>query len=134
MGMVLVGLGALVLVAGVIFLIARSADKGPSETEIFNRFDDLNGFTITERHAHDGTGLAADEVRGMIAVQGKGRPKLAVLGPRDLATWTYVPKDGIYEMTLKSRRHAEPFLITFRKSATADEWLKIFKKVIEEHT
>ncbi|MFM2042845.1 MAG: hypothetical protein RLY86_1421 [Pseudomonadota bacterium] len=124
-GVVVLGLGALAVFA--------FGDKGPSEEEIFRRFDRLNGFTITERHAHEGTGLAADETRGVIAVLGKGREKIALLGPRDLAAWKYQPKDGAYEMTLKSYRHGEPFTITFRKSATADEWLKIFRKVIEDH-
>jgi len=131
MALAIIGLIVAAVLMGVAALVLKSG--GPSDDEIFRRFDALTGFTITERHAHDGSGLAADEMRGLIAVQGKGREKLALLGPRDLVSWKYVRKDDVFEMTLKSRRHADPFLITFRRSATADEWLKIFKKVVEEH-
>lgn len=128
-------IGGVVLAVAVAaaLLLGRGGAKGPSEEEIFRRFAALSGFTVTERHAHDGSGLAADETRGRVAVQVPGRDTLVLLSARDLAAWTYVRKDQVFEMTLKSRRHPEPFRISFRKSATADEWLKIFRQMVEEH-
>jgi hypothetical protein len=112
-------------------LYVAASRKGLSEEEMFRRFDGLTGFTVTERHHHKASGLAADEQRGLIAVVSKETEKVCLLGPRDLTGWRYVPKDGHFEMTLRSRRHKEPLIVTFRKSATADEWLKIFKNLAE---
>lgn len=118
----------------VLALVAWLATRGPSEHEIFRRFDALEGFTITERHAYEGSGIAADEARGRVAVIGKGLEKHppVLLAAKDLVAWRYQAKDQCFEMTVKSRRHAQPFLILFRKRATADEWLKIFRNIVEE--
>lgn len=128
--MLLVLLAGLVL-GGAVWLLTRK--PGWSETDMFRKFDAIPGFTITERHSHEGSGLAADETRGRVAVVPKGETRIIMLGARDLGSWRYQPKDGLFELSLKSRRHPDPFIITFRKSATADEWLKIFKKIVEEH-
>ncbi|HYE48639.1 MAG TPA: hypothetical protein VEB20_03540 [Azospirillaceae bacterium] len=120
-------IAAALLLGGLLWLAASR--KGLSEEEMFRRFDAIQGFTITERHHHKASGLAADETRGVVAVVGKESETVVLLGPRDLTGWRYVPKDGHFEMSIKSRRHREPFIVTFRKSATADEWLKIFKKL-----
>ncbi|WP_044561958.1 hypothetical protein [Azospirillum sp. B4] len=115
-------------------LAAWLATRGPSDTEIFRRFEALEGFTITERHAHEGTGIAADEARGRVAVIGKGLDKHppVLLAAKDLTAWRYQAKDQHFEMTVKSRRHAQAFVVSFRKRATADEWLKIFRNIVEE--
>ncbi|MDZ5647426.1 hypothetical protein [Nitrospirillum sp. BR 11828] len=117
----------------VLALVAWLATRGPSEGEIFRRFDALDGFTITERHAHDGTGIAADEARGLVAVVGKGlggRPPV-LLAAKDLTAWRYQAKDQHFEMTLRARRLSQPLVVSFRKRATADEWLKIFRNIVE---
>lgn len=118
----------------VLALVAWLATRGPSEAEIFRRFDALEGFTITERHAHEGTGIAADEARGRVAVIGKGLDKRppVLLAARDLTAWRYQAKDQHFEMTLKTRRFPQPLVVSFRKRATADEWLKIFRNIVEE--
>ncbi|MFC7334105.1 hypothetical protein [Rhodocista pekingensis] len=124
----LLGIAGLVL-AGALWLLSQPSQ--PSDDDILARFDAIDGFTVTERHAHDGSGLAADETCGRIAVLGKGRPQMVLLGPRDLAAWHYLPKDGAFEMELTSRRHPQPFVVSFRRSATADEWIRILKKTAE---
>ncbi|MDE1147329.1 MAG: hypothetical protein PW843_12025 [Azospirillaceae bacterium] len=125
---------AIVAVAAGLVTALWLATRSPSETEIFRRFDALDGFTVTERHAHDGTGIAADETLGYVAVIGRGasaRPPV-LLGRRDLAAWRYQAKDTHFELALTSRRHPQPFVVSFRKRATADEWLKIFRNIVEE--
>lgn len=124
----LVGIAVLVL-AGALWLLSQPSK--PTDDDILSRFDVIEGFTVTERHAHDGSGLAADETCGRIAVLGKGWEQIVLLGPLDLAAWRYLPKDGAFEMELKSRRHPQPFVVTFRRSATADEWIRILKKTAE---
>jgi hypothetical protein len=130
--MLWLGLGvAAVLGVGLVVLLL-GMDQKPTDQDILDRFTRVRGFTITERHAHEGTGLAADETTHRLLIAGAGRKELALVSGRDLTLWSYAPQDKVFRLAISTRRHAQPFHVTFRKAGTADLWLKILKNIKEE--
>lgn len=119
------------ILGGVVLLVAVTAwfllrDKGPSDELIKSGLEDVPGFTVTEIHAHNGTGLAADETTGRVLIHGKDRPQIALVHIRDMVAWFYIPRDEEYEMEIQSRRHKDAFFIRFKSRSQADLWIKIF--------
>lgn len=126
------------VLGGVVLLVGVAAwfmlrDKGPSDEYIKSRLESVGGFKVTEIHAHNGTGLAADETAGRVLILGKDRPQMALLHIKDLVAWFYIPREEEYEMEIQSRRHKEAFFVRFQKRSEADLWIKIFMVMAKDH-
>jgi hypothetical protein len=98
---------------------------GPGDDAVKARFEKVPNFRITEAHAHEGTGMAADEAANRLLILAKDRPQLVLCSIKDLVGWHYLPKGDGFEMEIRTRRHKEPLLVSFGSRSQADLWIKI---------